>query len=79
MNKTYYTKPKKNINGYNALLNSAIDKVERAIGHISYGTAVMDYDTGKVINNDIINELNNIIYELEGIQQDVPMEPYEEV
>lgn len=33
MNKTYYTKPKKNINGYNALLNSAIDKVEQAIDH----------------------------------------------
>lgn len=79
MNKTYYTKPKKNINGYNALLNSAIDKVEQAIDHISYDTAVIDYDTGKAINNNIINELNNIIYKLEDIQKDAPMEPYEEV
>ena len=76
MNKNYYTKTEKNINGYYALLNSAIDKVEQAIDHISYGEESIDYDTGKVINNNIINQLNDIIYKLEYIKDLVPMEPY---
>lgn len=44
MNKNYYTKTKKNINGYYALLNSAIDKVEQAIDHISWGMSCETLD-----------------------------------
>ncbi len=79
MNKIYYTKTKKNINDYYALLNSAIDKIEQAIDYVSYSEGTIDYDTGKVINNNIINQLNDIIYKIEDIKDIIPMEPYLEV
>lgn len=80
--KQYYTKPKTYTVEYKNLIRLAIDKIEQAIDTITYGVVqneIIDYNTGKPINNDIITRLNNIIYELEDIQTDVPMEPYEEV
>lgn len=78
--KVYYTKSKINVNEYYGLINSAIDKIEQAIDHISYGSVqdkLIDYDTGKPINNDIIIDLNNVISALEDIQDKIPMEPNE--
>lgn len=77
--KQYYTKPKTFTAEYNNLIRLAIDKIEQAIDTISYGTVsneIIDYDTGKPINNDIIIDLNNVISALEDIQDKTPMEPY---
>ena len=76
----YYTKSKIHTIEYENLIKSAIDKLEQAIDHISYGTVqnkLIDYDTGKPINNDIIINLNNVISVLEDIQYKTPMEPNE--
>ena len=76
--KVYFTKPKTHIIKYENFIKSAIDKIEQAIDYISYGSVqnkLIDYDTGKPINNDIIIDLNNIINALEDIQDKTPMEP----
>ena len=78
--KVYYTKPKTFTAEYKNLIRLAIDKIEQAIDTISYGTVlneIIDYDTGKPINNDIIIDLNNVINTLEDIQDKTPMEPDE--
>lgn len=78
--KAYYTKPKTFTVEYKNLIRLAIDKIEQAIDTVSYGTVsneMIDYDTGKPINNDIIIDLNNVISVLEDIQDKTPMEPYE--
>ncbi len=80
--KAYYTKPKTFTVEYKNLIRLAIDKIEQAIDTVSYGTIsneIIDYDTGKPINNDIIIDLNNVISALEDIQDKTPMEPYESV
>ena len=77
--KAYYTKPKTFTAEYKNLIRLAIDKIEQAIDIISYATVsneIIDYDTGKPINNDIIIDLNNVISALEDIQDKTPMEPY---
>lgn len=77
--KVYYTKPKTFTAEYKNLIRLAIDKIEQAIDTISYGTVIneiIDYDTNKPINNDIIGDLNNVIGALEDIQDKTPMEPY---
>lgn len=78
--KAYYTKPKTFTVEYKNLIRLAIDKIEQAIDTVSYGTVsneMIDYDTDKPINNDIIIDLNNVISVLEDIQDKTPMEPYE--
>ena len=78
--KVYYTKPKTFTAEYKNLIRLAIDKIEQAIDTVSYGTVsneIIDYDTGKPINNDIIIDLNNVISTLEDIQDKIPMEPNE--
>ena len=78
--KVYYTKPKTYTVEYKHLIRLAIDKIEQAIDTISYGTIsneIIDYNTGKPINNDIIADLNNVITALEDIQDKIPMEPNE--
>ena len=78
--KVYYTKPKTFTVEYENLIRLAIDKIEQAIDTVSYGTVsneIIDYDTGKPINNDIIIDLNNVISALEDIQDKTPMEPNE--
>lgn len=77
--KVYYTKPKTFTAEYKNLIRLAIDKIEQAIDTISYGTVIneiIDYDTNKPINNDIIGDLNNVIGALEDIKDKTPMEPY---
>ena len=76
--KVYYTKPKTFTVEYKNLIRLAIDKIEQAIDTVSYGTVsneMIDYDTGKPINNDIIIDLNSVISALEYIQDKTPMEP----
>lgn len=78
--KVYYTKSKTFTVEYENLIRLAIDKIEQAIDTVSYGTVsneIIDYDTGKPINEDIINALNNVISALEDIQDKTPMEPNE--
>lgn len=49
---------------YKNNIEKAMDSVEMAIYNISYGNNI-DEDTNKPLNANIIERLNNIIYELE--------------
>lgn len=60
---------------YEDLLERAIDNLEVAVDNISY-TALLDEDTNKPINNDLINEINNIIYKIEELKEKPIMQPY---
>ena len=59
---------------YDDWLQRAIDKLEVAIDNISY-VALLDEDTNKPINNDLINEINDIIYKIEELKRKTIMEP----
>ena len=52
---------------YKENIESAISHIEEAISQISYRSNLVDEDTHKVINSDVINELNEIIYVLEEV------------
>lgn len=53
---------------YKENIENAISHIEEAISQISYRSNLIDEDTDKVINSDIINRLQNMIYELEDIE-----------
>lgn len=59
---------------YDDWLQRAIDKLEVTIDNISY-IALLDEDTNKPINNDLINEINDIIYKIEELKEKPIMEP----
>ena len=59
---------------YDNWLERAIDKLEVAIDNISY-VALLDEDTNKPINNDLINQTNEIIYKIENLMGKTIMEP----
>lgn len=59
---------------YDDWLQRAIDKLEVAVDNISY-IALLDEDTNKPINNDLINEINDIIYKIEELKRKTIMEP----
>lgn len=59
---------------YDDWLQRAIDKLEVTIDNISY-IALLDEDTNKPINNDLINEINDIIYKIENLMGKTIMEP----
>ena len=60
---------------YEDLLERAIDNLEVAVDNISY-IALLDEDTNKPINNDLINEINDIIYKIEELKEKPIMQPY---
>ena len=60
---------------YDDWLQRAIDKLEVTIDNISY-IALLDEDTNKPINNDLINEIEDIIYKLEELKEKPIMQPY---
>ncbi len=60
---------------YEDLLERAIDNLEVAVDNISY-IALLDEDTNKPINNDLINEIKDIIYKLEELKEKPIMQPY---
>lgn len=60
---------------YEDWIERAIDKLEIAVDNISY-IALLDEDTNKPINNDLINEIEDIIYKLEGLKEKPIMQPY---
>ncbi len=60
---------------YEDWLERAIDKLEVTIDNISY-IALLDEDTNKPINNDLINEIKDIIYKLEDLKEKPIMQPY---
>ncbi len=60
---------------YEDWLERAIDKLEVTIDNISY-IALLDEDTNKPINNDLINEIKDIIYKLEDLKEKPILQPY---
>lgn len=60
---------------YEDLLARAIDNLEVAVDNISY-IALLDEDTNKPINNDLINEIKDIIYKLEDLKEKPILQPY---
>nr|DAW34177.1 MAG TPA: hypothetical protein [Caudoviricetes sp.] len=60
---------------YDDWLQRAIDKLEITIDNISY-IALLDEDTNKPINNDLINEINDIIYKIEELKEKPIMKPF---
>jgi len=52
---------------YKENLENAISHIEEAISQISYRSNLIDEDTQKVINAEIINKLQDMIYELEEV------------
>lgn len=60
---------------YEDLLERAIDNLEVAVDNISY-IALLDEDTNKPINNDLINEIKDVIYKLEELKEKPIMQPY---
>ena len=60
---------------YEDLLERAIDNIEVAVDNISY-IALLDEDTNKPINNDLINEIKDIIYKLEDLKEKPILQPY---
>ena len=60
---------------YEDWIEKAIDKLEVAVDNISY-IALLDEDTNKPINNDLINEIEDIIYKLEELKEKPIMQPY---
>lgn len=52
---------------YKDNIESAISHIEEAISQISYRSNLIDEDTDKVINSEIINKLQDMIYELEEV------------
>lgn len=60
---------------YEDWIEKAIGNLEVAIDNISY-IALLDEDTNKPINNDLINKINDIIYKLEDLKEKPIMQPY---
>ncbi len=60
---------------YEDWLDRAIDDLEVTITNISY-IALLDEDTNKPINNDLINEIKDIIYKLEDLKEKPILQPY---
>ena len=60
---------------YDDWLQRAIDKLEVTVDNISY-IALLDENTNKPINNDLINEIEDIIYKLEELKEKPIMQPY---
>lgn len=60
---------------YQDWLDRAIDDLEVTISNISY-IALLDEDTNKPINNDLINEIKDIIYKLEDLKEKPILQPY---
>ncbi len=60
---------------YEDWIEKAIDKLEVAVDNISY-IALLDEDTNKPINNDLINEIEDVIYKLEELKEKPIMQPY---
>ena len=54
---------------YKDNIESAISHIEEAISQISYRPNLVDEDTHKVINSEVINELNEVIYALEEVME----------
>lgn len=53
---------------YKENLENVISHIEEAISQISYRSNLIDEDTQKVINAEIINKLQDMIYELEEVE-----------
>ena len=60
---------------YEDWIEKAIDNLEVATDNISY-VALLDEDTNKPINNDLINEIEDIIYKLEDLKGKPILQPY---
>ena len=60
---------------YKDRIERAIDNLEVTVDNISY-IALLDEDTNKPINNDLINEIQEIIYKLEDLKEKPIMQPY---
>ena len=60
---------------YKENLENAISHLEEAISQISYRLNLWDEDTHKVINSDIINKLQDMIYELEEVSYNPVFKP----
>lgn len=60
---------------YEDWIEKAIDNLEVATDNISY-IALLDEDTNKPINNDLINEIKDIIYKLEDLKEKPILQPY---
>lgn len=60
---------------YEDWLERAIDNLEVTIDNISY-IALLDEDTNKPINNDLINEIKDVIYKLEDLKEKPILQPY---
>lgn len=60
---------------YKDNIESAISHIEEAISQISYRSNLIDEDTDKVINSEIINKLQDMIYELEEVMDKPVFKP----
>ena len=60
---------------YENLPERAIDNLEVTVDNISY-IALLNENTNKPINNDLINEIQEIIYKLEDLKEKPIMQPY---
>lgn len=61
---------------YLNLIQDAISNIDEAISHITYRSNLIDIDTNKSINSDLIDSLNEIIYKLEDYQDADVFKPY---
>lgn len=73
--KTISRTAKENIK-YRALIESAISNIDEAINSITYSSNLIDCDTGKNINQELINNLNDLIYKLEDYEYSYVYKPY---
>ena len=62
---------------YEEKIKIAISYIDEAINHISYTSNLIDCDTGKNINKDLIDDLNEIIYKLEDYKDKYVFKPYD--
>ena len=60
---------------YKENLENAISHLEEAISQISYRSNLVDEDTHMVINSEIINKLQDMIYELEEVMDKPVFKP----
>ena len=61
---------------YKEKIKAAISYIDEAICEISYRPNLIDCDTGKTINQDLINNLNELIYKLEDYEDNYVFKPY---
>ena len=59
---------------YENWIENAIDNLETAVDNISY-IALLNESTNKPINNDLIDEINDIIYKLEDLKEKPILQP----